>query len=120
MMQSHNSVSERAERAEHKVQELEKTIADLKSRTTESGGQDTASHTRAKASPAPGANTIEDLRAEPMMAHLMDSLEAGKEIGHYGRLVFAMVGHHFVEPGELIEWLTKDPDFDAEQAKALL
>ena len=32
-----------------------------------------------------------DLRDSPMMAHLMDALEAGTDIGHYGRLTFAMV-----------------------------
>ena len=29
------------------------------------------------------------------MAHLLDSLNDGKDIGHYGRLVFAMVARHF-------------------------
>ena len=38
---------------------------------------------------------IEELRKDSMMAHLLDSLEAGKDIGHYGRLVFAMVARHF-------------------------
>ena len=28
-----------------------------------------------------------DLRDSPMMAHLLDALEAGTDVGHYGRLV---------------------------------
>lgn len=55
-----------------------------------------------------------------MMAHLLDSLAAGKDIGHYGRLVFAMVAHHFIAPEEVIAWLTKDPDFSEEDAMVLL
>ena len=34
---------------------------------------------------------VEDLRKSDMMAHLLDALDKGKDIGHYGRLVFAMV-----------------------------
>jgi hypothetical protein len=61
-----------------------------------------------------------DLRQNDMMRHLMESLEAGKDIGHYGRLVFAIVGCHFMEDDELIGYLKKNPDFDEVQAKALV
>lgn len=54
------------------------------------------------------------------MAHLIDSLEAGKDIGHYGRLVFAMVAHHFLSDGEVLALLTRDPDFSSEQAQLML
>lgn len=54
------------------------------------------------------------------MAHLMDALEAGKDIGHYGRLVFAMVAHHFLPEDELLEWLQRDRDFSEEAARALI
>ncbi|MCY1031107.1 hypothetical protein OV207_06535 [Corallococcus sp. BB11-1] len=40
---------------------------------------------------------IDDLRANGMMSHLLTSLEAGEDIGHYGRLLFAMVARHFVD-----------------------
>ena len=33
---------------------------------------------------------VDQLRSNDMMAHLLDALEHGKDIGHYGRLVFAM------------------------------
>lgn len=62
----------------------------------------------------------DDLRQEPMMAHLLDSLEAGADIGHYGRLVFAMIARYFMGEEEVIGLMTKDPGFDEEQARGLL
>jgi hypothetical protein len=61
----------------------------------------------------------EELRKNDMMAHLLDSLDQGKDIGHYGRLVFAMVGRHFMDEAELVGWLRKDQDFSEEDARAL-
>ena len=55
-----------------------------------------------------------------MMSHLLESLQAGKDIGHYGRLVFAMVARHFVEEDELLKLLRKDPSLDEGDAKALV
>src|ERR687893_425972 len=46
---------------------------------------------------------VEDLRQSPMMAHMLDALENGEDIGHYGRLVFAMIGRHFVDNNELVQ-----------------
>jgi DNA primase large subunit len=63
---------------------------------------------------------VDDLRTDPMMAHLMEALESGKDIGHYGRLVFAMVARHFMDEDELIEWLRKDQDVDEAKARALV
>ena len=63
---------------------------------------------------------IEDLRSNKMMSHLLDSLEKGKDIGHYGRLVFAMVARHFLDEEELLSHLRKDPDFSEQQARALI
>ncbi len=62
----------------------------------------------------------EELRKDSMMAHLLDSLAAGKDIGHYGRLVFAMVARHFLPHDEVLAWLTKDRDFADEQARLML
>lgn len=63
---------------------------------------------------------LEELRKEPMMAHLLDSLNEGKDIGHYGRLTFVMAARQFLSEGELIEQLTKDPDCDEPKARALV
>ena len=63
---------------------------------------------------------VQKLRRDAMMAHLMDSLAAGKDIGHYGRLVFAMVASRFLPEQEVIDWLAKDPDCSPEKASAML
>jgi hypothetical protein len=62
---------------------------------------------------------VQDLRKNGMMAHLLDALDAGKDIGHYGRLVFTMVARHFMSEQELVGYLQKDRDFTEEQARAL-
>jgi uncharacterized protein YneF (UPF0154 family) len=63
---------------------------------------------------------VEDLRQSPMMAHMLDALDNGEDIGHYGRLVFAMIGRHFVSNDELIELLTKDNDADEQEIRAMV
>ncbi|MGF1537631.1 MAG: hypothetical protein ACFB4J_14275 [Elainellaceae cyanobacterium] len=62
---------------------------------------------------------IKDLRKSDVMSHLLDALEAGKDIGHYGRLVFVMVARHFLSQAELVEQLQQDKDFSTSEAKAL-
>ncbi len=62
---------------------------------------------------------IEDLRRNRMMSHLISSLEAGRDIGHYGRLVFTMVARHFLSEEELVAYLSRDPDCDETRARAL-
>jgi hypothetical protein len=62
---------------------------------------------------------VDDLRQSPMMSHLLDALDRGEDIGHYGRLTFAMVAHHFLDRDELVEWLSKDGDIDENGASAL-
>lgn len=66
-----------------------------------------------------GSAGIEELRKSDVMAHLLDSLDQGKDIGHYGRLVFAMVARHFMTEDELMAELAKDRDFSEAEAKAL-
>jgi hypothetical protein len=63
--------------------------------------------------------SVEDLRQSPMVNHLLDALDDGEDIGHYGRLTFAMVAQHFLERDELVEWLSKDGDTDENEARAL-
>ena len=64
--------------------------------------------------------SLKDLRKNHMMTHLHDALERGEDIGHYGRLVFAIVGRHFLSEDTLIKELAKDRDFDEAQAKGLV
>ena len=63
---------------------------------------------------------MEELEKDSMMAHLIKSLDEGKDIGHYGRLVFAMVARHFMSDEELLAKLTQDKDFSEEKATAML
>lgn len=62
---------------------------------------------------------VETLRKNEMMAHLLDALDASKDIGHYGRLVFTMIGRHFLSEDETITYLARDRGFGEDQARAL-
>lgn len=61
-----------------------------------------------------------DLRQSPTMARLLEHLEQGTDIGHYGRLVFAMVANHFMEDDEIVRLLANQPDMSEEQAHGLV
>jgi hypothetical protein len=63
--------------------------------------------------------SVKDLRCSPTMSHLLDALDRGEDIGHYGRLTFAMAAHRFLDRDELVQWLMKDRDMDETKAKAL-
>src|SRR6201996_1255555 len=93
--------TERAERAEQEVARLK---------------GNTENHDRVVATESGEA----ELRKDSMMVHLMDSLETGKDIGHYGRLVFAMVARHYLPHEEVLAWLMRDSDFSEAKAQAML
>ena len=59
----------------------------------------------------------DELRKNEMMAHLMDALGRGEDIGHYGRLVFAMVARHFISEDEICNYLLGN--LSEEEARAL-
>src|SRR6185437_5400504 len=61
-------------------------------------------------SPRTVENPEADLRKSPMMAHLLDALNDGKDIGHYGRLTFVMVARHFMDEEDLVTLLSRQPD----------
>ncbi|MBF5045452.1 hypothetical protein FGE12_23800 [Aggregicoccus sp. 17bor-14] len=63
---------------------------------------------------------FDDLKRNGMMAHLLSSLEAGEDIGHYGRLVFAMVARHFVSDEELVQKLCEGAGVEEPEALALV
>ena len=62
----------------------------------------------------------EELRKSPMMAHLLDALEKGTDIGHYGRLTFVMVARHFLSEDEMVNLLSPQPEHGEEDARALV
>jgi hypothetical protein len=61
-----------------------------------------------------------NLTDSPMMAHLLNALEEGTDIGEFGRLTFVMVARHFLPEDEITALLDKQPDMDEKSARALL
>lgn len=45
---------------------------------------------------------VEGLRRSPMMSRMLDALENGEDIGHYGRLVLDIIGRRFIRNDEPI------------------
>ncbi len=62
----------------------------------------------------------DNLRNSKMMVHLLDALDQGVDIGHYGRLVFVMVARFFISDDKMVELLRSQPDFDEKDARALV
>ena len=63
---------------------------------------------------------VEDLRQSPMMNHMLEALDRGEDIGHFGRLTFAMIARYFVDNEELVQLLMKDRNTDENKARALV
>lgn len=63
--------------------------------------------------------TVSDLRRSDIMAHLLDGLSEGHDIGHYGRLVFVIVAQYFLSESELVKQLLQDPNMDRQAARSL-
>ena len=61
-----------------------------------------------------------ELRDSEMMAHLLDALQEGQDIGHFGRLTFVMVARHFMNEDEMLDLLAQQPDMDEREARALI
>lgn len=113
-----HEAEQRAERAEQQLAELRDTVASLKTEHAQQSEPQPASGNKSNIEPTDDG--LDQLRKDSMMSHLFDSLDAGKDIGHYGRLVFAMVAHHFLSDQAVIDWLTKDRDFTPEAATLML
>jgi len=64
--------------------------------------------------------SVEDLRQSPMMDHMLEALDRGEDIGHFGRLTFIVVARHFVDNDELVELLTKDHDAEEQEILAMV
>lgn len=111
---------ESLEQLQQHAEQLERELRELKeeqSRSRDAGGARVRVAVEERTGPE---NGIEILRRDAMMAHLLDALDAGKDIGHYGRLVFTMVASHFLSDDEVMNWLTKDHDVDRDKAAVLL
>lgn len=114
------SKQESLEEAQQRTANLEQELRELRQEQSwsRSGGAASGHDHNEKWTSRPDG--IEALRADSMMAHLLHALDAGKDIGHYGRLVFAMVASHFLSGDEILQWLKKDTDVDEKKAAALL
>lgn len=112
--------TERAERAEAELAKLKNSARPQ----AQASGAAPEKVPPTPSSKGEGAGDTEDgeaeLRKDSMMAHLLDSLDAGKDIGHYGRLVFSMVARHFLPHEEVLAWMMKDKDVDEEKATLML
>ncbi len=63
---------------------------------------------------------MDELRKNAMMRRLLEALESGTDIGHYGRLVFVMVARHFLSQDEVVALLCKNRECDEGHARALV
>ncbi|MDP8951527.1 MAG: hypothetical protein M3N18_04675 [Actinomycetota bacterium] len=63
---------------------------------------------------------VEDLKQSPMMNHMLEALNRGEDIGHFGRLTFVMVARHFVDNEEMVEILAKDHDAGEQEIRAMV
>ncbi len=61
-----------------------------------------------------------DIRDSAMMAHLLDALQEGQDVGHYGRLAFTMIARWFMEDNQIARLLAKQPGMDENQAQAMV
>lgn len=65
-------------------------------------------------------NGARELRDSPTMARLLDALESGVDIGHYGQFTFVTVARHFMGEKAILELLARQPEMDMPKARALL
>ena len=108
-----SSATQRAERAEQEVARLQAQLAQARKAEPAEPAE-----ARVEARVEEGGEA--ELRKDSMMDHLLDSLQAGQDIGHYGRLVFAMVARHFMPHKDVLEWLMRDQDFAEADAVNML
>jgi hypothetical protein len=62
----------------------------------------------------------DNLEDSPMMAHLLEAMKSGQDVGEYGALTFVIVARHFMEDNELVELLAQQPGYNQQAAQALL
>ena len=62
---------------------------------------------------------VDELRKSDMMSHLMEAMDRGEDVGHYGRLVFTMVARYFMDKEDVLKHLEKSPDFSKEDAERM-
>lgn len=61
-----------------------------------------------------------DFHESAMMSHLLQAMQKGQDVGHYGRLVFTMIARWFMEDDQIIKLLAKQPGMEENDARAML
>lgn len=69
---------------------------------------------------APNDQSLDTLRKNALMARLIEALEDGTDIGHYGRLTFCMVAAWLVDEETIVGALARDEDFTEDEARSML
>ena len=54
------------------------------------------------------------------MARLIDAMEKGEDVGHYGHFTFVTVARHFIDEDAVTKLLLKQPEMDEAKARALI
>jgi hypothetical protein len=54
------------------------------------------------------------------MTRILDAMDAGEDVGGYGRLTFVIVARHFLQEEEMLALLKKQPGVSEPEARALL
>lgn len=75
---------------------------------------------RARENPTGDLYRSPNLFDSPMMARIIEAIDKGEDVGHYGRLVFVMVARFFLTDEEMLTLLRKRPDFDAREARIMI
>jgi hypothetical protein len=104
----------------HDTRDTHSTPSRERGETTANGKVNGRKQGRAQETRAIADGRGAELRDSAMMARLLDALEHGEDIGHYGRLTFAMVARFFMEGDRLVELLAKQPEQSETDARALV
>jgi hypothetical protein len=122
-MKKNETAKQGKERAQSKTQRQEKAQRSAESLNNRSSVEDYHEHNAGNANQSRQLGDdyrSTDLRDSPMMAHLMDALKEGTDIGEYGRLTFVMVARHFLSADELAELLQGQPGMEEREIRAMI
>ena len=63
------------------------------------------------------AKSLDDLKRNPMMRRIIQTMESGQDVGHYGRFIFTVVASYFIGEKEITDLLKRQPEIeDSEEA----
>ena len=83
-------------------------------------GTKMAQATRRHATSEDRKDGMEQLRRSDTMARLLDAMEQGTDVGHYGHFTFVTVARHFMDESAVERFLAGQPGMDESKARALI